>query len=352
MSLILCFCATIEVHQLFKDNAMAKQRKSFACPGCQKPVKVPVEHLGRRVKCPKCDFVFRAGPKSLQEPEVVYAELDDDLPDFDSLMPADTQYAPPLATAVSPPSLPPLPPTSPLGTTVQQSLPAYQSPRAVLPKSVQKKSTVEMTEKDSQIQSTGFFLISVPLIATVLPLFGLQLRRLARLGEFAPLAAMFLGFIGVGCICYARRNQRDQLIYGSSAAAFVLFVGIGGFILISAMGNFDKPNSGYEFQQQQQADFDRQIQRNIKRSQQAFEQRENQRKISSENRNSRLTEEMNQRFRETNELRDQMIERMNRQREEMSERARQQLRNMQDRSNPFAGQEDADEENPFIESDG
>ncbi len=92
-----------------------------------------------------------------------------------------------------------------------------------------------MTETDQNIQSSGLFLLSLPIIATVLPLFGLQLRRLAKAGEFAPVAAMFLGFIGVGMICYARRKQGDAAILGSAAAVFVLFSGIGGFFLVSTV---------------------------------------------------------------------------------------------------------------------
>ena len=207
---------------------MAKQRKPFACPGCQKTVKVPVEHLGSRVKCPKCDSIFRAGPKSLKQEEVIYAELDDDMPSFESLLPTaalvSPQPLPPVSAGMPRPSLP-----------ANRGLPAYQSPRAVIPPTSKSRKQTELTEQDSRVQGTGFFLISLPLVATLLPLFGFQLRRLAKLGDFAPLAAMVLGLIGVGCICYARRNRSDAVIFSGASAAFVTLCGIGGFLLLSSL---------------------------------------------------------------------------------------------------------------------
>ncbi len=77
-----------------------------------------------------------------------------------------------------------------------------------------KRSDEPLSESDSSTQSTGIFLVVVPILAAILPLFGLQLKRLAGAGEYAPLGAMILGFIGAGLIYYARRNRSDAVIAG------------------------------------------------------------------------------------------------------------------------------------------
>ena len=213
-----------------------ESRKKFCCQQCQKVVKVPLKYLGKRIKCPKCSFVFRAGPKPVEESEIV-AELDEDadlsLPLAAYVVPTpDHGIQPPLAASQLPPANVPemaspyaLPSSRPANPT------PYRSKMAKRPRS-QKN---EMTEFETNLQSTGIFLLILPVIATVLPLAGLQLRRLAKLGEFAPLGAMVVGLIGVGMICYARRNQGDALMLGAAAAVFVMFSGIGGFFMVSAL---------------------------------------------------------------------------------------------------------------------
>ena len=34
----------------------------YACPGCQQPLQVPEDYLGRSIACPSCKHVFRLGP--------------------------------------------------------------------------------------------------------------------------------------------------------------------------------------------------------------------------------------------------------------------------------------------------
>ena len=208
---------------------MADTRKKFSCSKCHGVVNVPIKYLGKRIKCPKCAFVFRAGQKQLEEVEIV-AELDEEAaPTFAAPIPAS--YAPPMPLTSSQP-LPPSRPATP-----------YRSKMAKRPA----KPQGEMTESDSNWQSTGIFLLILPVIATVLPLAGLQLRKLARLGELAPLAAMVAGLVGVGMICYARRNQGDAPLLGSVAALFVLVTGIGGFFTLSALAPSEN-DSGYSDQ--------------------------------------------------------------------------------------------------------
>jgi hypothetical protein len=183
--------------------------------------------MGKRIKCPKCAFVFRAGPKQTEE---IYAELDED--DFASAAQI------PAASLVQPVQYAPQP------ASQVHALPPSPRPQHGTARPRKQKQAFEMTDAESYCQSSGLFLIFLPLLATVLPLFGLQLRRLTKAGEFAPLAAMVLGLIGVGMICYARRRQGDAPLYGSAAAALVLISGVGGFFLVSTLGksspgNFD-----------------------------------------------------------------------------------------------------------------
>lgn len=209
---------------------MADTRKKFSCSKCHGVVNVPIKYLGKRIKCPKCAFVFRAGQKQPEEVEIV-AELDEEAaPTFAAPIPAS--YAPPMQPLASSQPLPPSRPATP-----------YRSKMANRPTKQQR----EMTESDSNWQSTGIFLLILPVIATVLPLAGLQLRNLARLGELAPLAALVAGLVGVGMICYARRNQGDAPLLGSVAALFVLVTGIGGFFTLSALAPSEN-DSGYSDQ--------------------------------------------------------------------------------------------------------
>ena len=219
-------------------------RKKFCCQQCQKIVKVPLKYLGKRIKCPKCSFVFRAGPKPTEESEII-AELDEEadlsLPLAAFVIPTpDYGIQPPLAASQVPPANVPematpyaLPSSRPANPTPYRSKMAKQ----------RRSQKNEMTEFDTNLQSSGIFLLILPIIATVLPLAGLQLRRLARLGEFAPLGAMVAGLIGVGMICYARRNQGDAPVLGSAAAVFVLFSGIGGFFMVAALAPSQEDSS-------------------------------------------------------------------------------------------------------------
>ena len=209
---------------------MADMRKKFSCSKCHGVVNVPIKYLGKRIKCPQSAFVFRAGQKQPEEVEIV-AELDEEAaPTFAAPIPAS--YAPPMQPLASSQPLPPSRPATP-----------YRSKMANRPTKQQR----EMTESDSNWQSTGIFLLILPVIATVLPLAGLQLRNLARLGELAPLAALVAGLVGVGMICYARRNQGDAPLLGSVAALFVLVTGIGGFFTLSALAPSEN-DSGYSDQ--------------------------------------------------------------------------------------------------------
>ncbi len=284
-------------------------RVSFRCVGCQQVVKVPRNYLGRKVRCPKCSKVFRAGekpqpaapaatqnvppqviptpipPNSLTpstSPRPMAEEVDSHSPltadpppaDFAVSNPAVPQPMPPglmapqpLPPGLSNPAAPPIMPTEVPASEpdLLAPNPAISKPKRQPPKSrreaiergkqKQKSMSREMDEFSTNLQSSGIFLVTLPLIATVLPLFGLQLRRLSRAGDSAPLAAMFLGLIGAGLIAYARRSKGDGVMIGGAAAVFALLSGVGGYFLISGLSNgevaADSSYSGSAFGERQ-----------------------------------------------------------------------------------------------------
>ncbi len=98
-----------------------------------------------------------------------------------------------------------------------------------------KKSDTPLTEQESGLQASGIFLIAVPLITTLLPLFGVQLKRLASLGNYAPIGGLFLGLVGSGIIVWARRKRSDAMIMGAIGAVCSTVFGIGGYSVLEYM---------------------------------------------------------------------------------------------------------------------
>ena len=290
-------------------------RVSFRCVGCQQVVKVPRNYLGRKVRCPKCSKVFRAGekpqpadpapiqnvpppkviptpipPSSLPQstsPRPVAEEVDSHSPltsvppaveappaDFGVSNPAVPQPMPPglmapqpLPPGLSNPAAPPIMPTevpasepdllapNPAISKLKSQPPRSRREAIERGKQKQKSMSGEMDEFSTNLQSSGFFLITLPLIATVLPMFGLQLRRLSRSGDSAPLAAMFLGLIGAGLIAYARRSKGDGVMVSGAAAVFAVLCGVGGYFMVSELSNretaADSSYSGSAFGERQ-----------------------------------------------------------------------------------------------------
>lgn len=168
------------------------------CPGCPKILNVSAEHCGRRVICPKCKTEFR-------------------VPKLEDVLPIDASHQ---------------------SFGLQMSGEYELAPEAPRPKferierKIRNVNRTEMSLSDRSLQSSGIFLVMVPILAAVLPLMGLQLRRLAKVGEYAPLAAISLGIIGAVMIAYARRNRGayDAAMAAMSAVMFSLIFGVGGFL--------------------------------------------------------------------------------------------------------------------------
>ncbi|MFN6164404.1 MAG: hypothetical protein ACK6DC_10585 [Planctomycetota bacterium] len=198
----------------------------FKCPGCQTTLQVSVDLRGHVVTCPKCQRRARLPDSPHVEVPVQKRE------------PAPLNSLPDVrhSEAPFPANNPPFWQSGELSDSIPSpSYPTYQSapqPSSAPPAQRYGKSADrELTEADSNLQSTGIFLVVIPILAAILPMFGLQLRRLAGAGEFAPLGAMILGFIGAGIIWYARRGRSDAALAVVAAVISTLVFGVGGFLL-------------------------------------------------------------------------------------------------------------------------
>ncbi|MCU0712053.1 MAG: hypothetical protein MUC43_08340, partial [Pirellula sp.] len=60
-------------------------------------------------------------------------------------------------------------------------------------------------------------------------------RRLASLGNYAPLGGLFLGLIGSGIIVWARRKRSDAYMMGAIGAVCSTVFGIGGYSILEFM---------------------------------------------------------------------------------------------------------------------
>jgi hypothetical protein len=200
----------------------------YQCPGCQTTLQVSGELRGKVVACPKCQRRVRLPDSPLAKVPAQKRE-----PDPLGSLPDVSQSA---ASFPGPASNPSFWQSAELSNAIPPpTYPTYQSapqPSSYAPaERYHKPEDRELTEADASLQSTGIFLVVIPILAAILPLFGLQLRRLARAGEFAPLGAMILGFIGAGIILYARRGRRDAPWIGIVAVMATLIFGVGGFLL-------------------------------------------------------------------------------------------------------------------------
>jgi hypothetical protein len=108
-----------------------------------------------------------------------------------------------------------------------------QAPKSTKAKKKRSNQNVEMDEKDTRLVSTGLLMTFAPLIATVLPLIGLQIKGLQSLGANAPLGAIVIGLIGAGCIGYGRRNFGDAPFSAIGSLVLAIGLGFGGHLLLA-----------------------------------------------------------------------------------------------------------------------
>ena len=148
------------------------------CPSCNKRFVVRPELAGRRVKCTGCGSAFEVprpkdAPPPLDDLEVVE-------PSYDvAVAPAP---APRRGGAAAPPSPPPSAP-----------MPAYAAPRPT-----PRAAPAEWTPWQRLIFRTGWQVMLFGAVSLVLPLFGLQFRKLQKAGVNS--AAVGVGLIVVGAL--------------------------------------------------------------------------------------------------------------------------------------------------------
>ena len=197
---------------------MSGNRLTVPCPGCSKRLKVPASAAGKKVRCPACQAPFKM-PETTQPAVEVEA-----LP---------TSPAPEMP---DPLALPPLEPVS--------NIPAqYQQPRQATAKKTpsrrqqfqksKKQARQQQDDEDNKWASFGYTLIFLAIASSILPLFGLQIRRLRIAGEYAPLMGMALGLIGCVLVSVGYKGRGAKVSGGIAGglALLVIMVGAVGFIL-------------------------------------------------------------------------------------------------------------------------
>ena len=235
------------------------------CPKCSKSFKLKPEFAGRKVKCVQCATVFRvaasaAGMLETEKKKKSSPPARNPQPPLQPLEPLDFEPLQPVSSTQEPSHQEPLDPLMPeqmLPGTAEPLMPlssgadpfslptspdlSQQPSGTMLPKAKKpkprkrkkKRAEQDLSETDQKVQGAGITMVGLTIASAVLPMFGLQLGRLRKLGEFAPLAGMFLGLIGVGCICYARRERKDMIPLSITTLVTVLMFGIGGYFFQS-----------------------------------------------------------------------------------------------------------------------
>lgn len=227
------------------------------CPSCQATLQVNSDMCGKKINCPKCKMAMMLPSLQAFEPTLNSSTASspatsgttthstnsiwDDAGAFannsqqtikNSPNGGATQPNAPWGYEQSPSSYAPL--SSYGGSQAYGAMnPGAMNPGAKTKTArSRKKSDTPLTEQESGLQVSGIFLIFVPLITTLLPLFGVQLKRLASLGNYAPIGGLFLGLIGSGIIVWARRKRSDAVMMGAIGAVCSLVFGIGGYSVL------------------------------------------------------------------------------------------------------------------------
>lgn len=254
------------------------------CPGCNTLLQLAANLQGSQIRCPKCSKEFLAGnkPAGTPAPRPVATPVKAAPIAAKPVSATPAQRAVPANPATVTPGLvnpgmansgsaPSGPVNSGLANALDdldQLLPtpstpydavqgegywnAPASPAPLKPKSTKSKRSNrearhEMSDQDQQCMNTSMFMLLIPIVATILPFFGLQLKHLASAGANAPLGAgIFVALIAGGLMVYARRNMGDGVLLGLGIFGASLFFGVGGYVI--------QKNTIYAEEQSQLAD--------------------------------------------------------------------------------------------------
>jgi hypothetical protein len=202
------------------------------CPSCGARLTVKNFLRGMRVKCPKCQAAFSAqaaGAAAQASPP-----------------PAPTR--PPVARPASRPPPPPAPPPpeddeydvsdeplvtpAPLSPAPKRSTTSPLSYRSAPP--TEKSPPFEMTPARRGYLRLGITFFAFGLASLILPLFGLQFRKLQGLGENAWIASVALMGLGVlvALLSVVRLRARSVLMLGGGIVAGVVLL----FLALGALG--------------------------------------------------------------------------------------------------------------------
>jgi len=140
--------------------------ESFQCPKCAARYALKENLAGKGVKCRKCGTAFRV------------------------------------------PAMP------------TPSAPGRPHPPADPPPIVPQPSRWVLSENDKKILRAGAFMAAIGIIAIVLPLFGVQFRRFARLGDALPYVAAAFAVAGAALVFFSLR--RNLAMAGSTAGGILL----------------------------------------------------------------------------------------------------------------------------------
>lgn len=142
----------------------------YQCDGCQATLKLNDKHLGRRIKCPKCETVLRV-PEDLALVGIVDAELveesdsgaDDFFSDLEKYYPANQGYSNSPMTGYSQPTT----------STAYASAPAWDTtPQTVIKRKKKKKSNSPLASVDLGTVGFGVLMMVGAVVWFVAGLFG------------------------------------------------------------------------------------------------------------------------------------------------------------------------------------
>lgn len=193
-----------------------------SCPGCQNsgPVDAAVLDKHKKLRCPSCNLIFR--PQRPREDTAV-AEQHQPIPVAEL---HNRETAAPASAAVNPGSY-----WSTAGS-IAEPAELSRAEQYALVKDHQKRPATAIETKGGiddfakGMSNLGFYFLGLGIIAAVLPLFGLQLRRLQGLssyGLFAGLPLIVAGTVLIG----GARTRNPKLFAGIATVA-----GFGTLILM------------------------------------------------------------------------------------------------------------------------